>query len=62
METLKRKRVYVYHLYLTDTLLGWAVSEDAIFESDDGAHTWAKVFFFDAHGRPLERLIRTEYG
>jgi photosystem II stability/assembly factor-like uncharacterized protein len=56
MDALKRKRVYIYQLYLIGTLRGWAVSEDAIFETDDGAHTWAKVCFFDAHGRPLQRL------
>ena len=56
MDARKRKRVYVYQLYLIDRLRGWVVSEDAIFETDDGEHTWAKVSFFDGHGRPLERL------
>jgi photosystem II stability/assembly factor-like uncharacterized protein len=56
MNGLKRKRVYIHKLYLIDTLRGWAVSEDATFETDDGAHTWSKVGFFDAHGGPLGRL------
>jgi photosystem II stability/assembly factor-like uncharacterized protein len=56
MDAVKRKRAYLYQLYLIDTLRGWAVSEDAIFETDDGAHTWAKVYFFDANGRPLGQL------
>jgi len=52
----RRKPVYLFWLYLTDTLRGWAVSEDAIFQTDDGAYTWARVHFFEAHGRPLQRL------
>jgi hypothetical protein len=36
-DALKRKRVYVHGSYLIDRLRGWAVSEDAIFEANDGA-------------------------
>jgi photosystem II stability/assembly factor-like uncharacterized protein len=46
---------------LFDSLRGWAVSEDAIYETDDGAHIWAKHVFFDSHGRPVEHSIKTEY-
>jgi photosystem II stability/assembly factor-like uncharacterized protein len=55
-DTAKKKPVYVFQLHLIDMMRGWAVSEDAIFETHDGARTWAKVDFFDAQGRPLERL------
>lgn len=45
-----------------DRLRGWAVSEDVIFETNDGAHTWAKVDSFDAQGRPAERTHQDGIG
>lgn len=47
---------YVYHLYLVDPMRGWAVSAGAIFQTDDGAHTWDKIDFFDTEGTPLGRV------
>jgi photosystem II stability/assembly factor-like uncharacterized protein len=53
-----KKTLYLYKLYFIDRLRGWAVSGDAIFETDDGALSWAKVDFFDGRGVPLAQLHR----
>jgi photosystem II stability/assembly factor-like uncharacterized protein len=49
---------FFYRFYLLDNLHGWADSDDSIFETNDGAHTWSKVDFVGSDGKPLTHTRR----
>ncbi|HZQ17814.1 MAG TPA: YCF48-related protein [Terriglobales bacterium] len=54
----KGENEFFYRLYLLDSLHGWADGDDSIYETNDGAHTWSKVDFFDKDGKPLTHTRR----
>jgi photosystem II stability/assembly factor-like uncharacterized protein len=49
----KHNTIQIFELWMIDENLGWAVTDDAIYEITKSACKWAKVDFFDRIGQPL---------